>query len=165
MDEQTVSWLNCTIGPYNSVLFRSKRESFIFRVAMVTKGSRKNEKSILKKILESKVLHGPLWYNSKISTYPLFEAELYKKGIISPIDVLTNTGEIMLKRNMELSYNVSLNFLNYYRLKHCLTRYLKGISLDDNHFVRPFHFSPINMLSKSKIFPLTILRSGKLNSI
>ena len=89
--------------------------------------------SILKKIPESEVLHGPLWYNSKISTLPLFEAELYKKGIMSPIDVLTNIGKIMPKRNIELSYNVSLNFLSYYRLKHCLTRYLKGISLDDNH--------------------------------
>ena len=105
---------------------------------------------MLEKISESAVLYGPLWYNSKISTHPLFEVELYKKGILSPVDVLTNTGEIMSKRNIELSYNVSLNFLNYYRLKLCLTGYLKGISFDDDHFVRPFYLSPINMLYKSK---------------
>ena len=92
----------------------------------------------------------PIWYNPQISSEPIFYSHWYKAGIIIPLDLLNHDGKIKTLDEIKLNFNIKSNFLEYFRIKSCLSRYL---STCDVNMLLPRPFLPPMLkilLSKNK---------------
>ena len=56
------------------------------------------------------LLSCPIWYNSRISTEPLFYPHWYKAGILTPLDLLNSDGNLKTLEEIRLQYGVKSNF-------------------------------------------------------
>ena len=92
---------------------------------------------------------GPLWYNPVISDDPLFIPQLYSRGVLSPVDIVNQNGEIYSREYINTCFNVSINFLDYYRLQTCRKKYLHFCKFDSDLLKRPFYHSHARLLGQS----------------
>ena len=59
----------------------------------------------------------PLWYNPKLPKETIFLPHCYRAGIQLPVDLCNSKGEILTLSELNQTYAISLNFLDYYRLR------------------------------------------------
>ena len=68
----------------------------------------------------------PLWYNPKIQTDNVFFPNWYKARIICPADIIDNQGNLLSKKDIENFYKITVNFLDYHRIKTILGRTMRN---------------------------------------
>ena len=98
----------------------------------------------------SDILQSCIWYNSKIfkNTSVCFSNWL-KRGIYFVGDILSSDGKVMEKDEIELKYNFTINYLNYFRVRSKLKEFLKQYWQEGAaiiNFLRPSvptHLKPI----------------------
>ena len=80
----------------------------------------------------------PIWYNPLVSTYPLILPELYKKGINQVGDLLTDNGEKITKEDLLIKTGlITINLLNYLRLKGCIKSLLNNSTFQPRILHKP----------------------------
>ena len=92
------------------------------------------------------LLSCPIWYNSRISTKPLFYPHWYKAGILTLLDLLNNDGNLKTLEEIRLQYGVKSNFLEYMRIQRSLKGFLNNYDLSELDVARPFFPPYIKLL-------------------
>ena len=87
------------------------------------------------------LLSCPIWYNSRISTEPLFYPHWYKAGILTPLDLLNNDGNLKTLEELRLQCGVNSIFLEYLRIQRSLKGFLNNYDLSELDVARPFFAS------------------------
>ena len=89
----------------------------------------------------------PMWHNPKIS-----KAALYFpiwSGIISVADMFTENRELLSQKDLEQSYSIKTNYLEYHRVKSCMKVYLSKLKLDLTDQQKPVYPNQIKVLCNS----------------
>ena len=94
----------------------------------------------------SDFLKTSLWYNPKIGTEKIFYPSWFRRSITSPADIVDNNGTIFPKQEIENSYKLTINFLDYHRIKILVTQNVNKLRYQ--HFERPFIPTQLESLIK-----------------
>ena len=92
---------------------------------------------------------GPLWYNPFISDTTTIIPQLYSKGVISPIDLISANGELMTKESIALNFNIHIDFLSCYRMISSFKKYMSNHAATLENIQRPYYHNHIKLLCKS----------------
>ena len=65
----------------------------------------------------------PLWFNPSISRYELFLPNWGKSGVRFVSDVINQNGDLMSKTEIETTYNIKTNFLEYMRVHKSIKKF------------------------------------------
>ncbi len=63
-----------------------------------------------------KALSSPLWFNSHITTPPIFIREWYNKGIETIGDIMDDHGNLLTQETFQDKYGIITNFITYLRI-------------------------------------------------
>ena len=89
-----------------------------------------------KTLSPTEALSSPMWYNSGISTEPLFFSHWYNAGICVPLDIMQN-GSLMELADIQCHYNLKSNFLEYLRIQICLKQFFGKCDIHNFSIDRP----------------------------
>ena len=103
------------------------------------------------------ILDSCLWYNKQLSDSNLLFPDWVKQGIQVVGDLVNNYGEIYSAKEIEKSYNLKINILNYYTMRsalnHCIKLNKEGHLFTFARPHCPFHIKLMYTPQKgSKIF-------------
>ena len=107
-------------------------------------------KELLHLLPLNSTLHGSLWFTpiSNNTTVSIYIPKLYQKGILSPLDLICN-GKLMSQNEIQKSYNVKLNFLDYHRISILLNSYISRDMVVPSNLTKPYLHSNVKILMKS----------------
>ena len=72
----------------------------------------------------------PIWHNPQISKAALYFPTWFRSGKISIVDMFTANRELLSQKQLEQSYSIKTNYLEYHRVKSCMKVYLSKLKLD-----------------------------------
>ena len=101
------------------------------------------------------IIFSPLWFNKSLSEYDIFESEWYEHGIRYIGDLLSETGNILSREELQRMYNLrNINILDYYRIKLLVRSFMNKYAQVTNEncagVVRPFIPFHVKILFKSQ---------------
>ena len=91
----------------------------------------------------------PIWHNPKISKAALYFPRWFRSGIISVADMFTANRELLSQKDLEQSYSIKTNYLEYHRVKSCVKVYLFKLKLDLTDQQKPVYPNQIKILCNS----------------
>ena len=101
------------------------------------------------------IIFSPLWFNKSLSEYDIFESEWYEHGIRYIGDLLSETGNILSREELQRMYNLrNINILDYYRIKLLVRSFMNKYAQVTNEncarVVGPFIPFHVKILFKSQ---------------
>ena len=91
----------------------------------------------------------PIWQNTKISIAALYFPTWFRSGIILVADMFTANRELLSQKDLEQSYSIKTNYLEYHRVKSCMKVYLSKLKLDLTDQQKPVYPYQIKVLCNS----------------
>ena len=95
------------------------------------------------------VMSEQIWHNPKISKAALYFPRWFRSGIISVADMFTANRELLSQKDLEQSYSIKTNYLEYHRVKSCVKVYVSKLKLDLTDQQKPVYPNQIKILCNS----------------
>ena len=104
-----------------------------------------NKKQMITEVADG--LQNCIWYNSKISSKPLYFPDWYSHGIYFINDLIGPDGNVLTYNQLKAKYNFNLNILNYYTVRSKVTVFIRDNKVKHSGRIDtpiyPFHLKPI----------------------
>ena len=80
----------------------------------------------------------PLWYNKDISQENMYFANWAANGVLFPVDIIQEDGNLMTLTDIQTHFDLSINFLDYYRVRLNLEKFIKHTNIENFQIKKPF---------------------------
>ena len=80
----------------------------------------------------------PLWYNKDISQENMYFANWAANGVLFPADIIQEDGNLMTLTDIQTHFDLSINFLDYYRVRLNLEKFIKHTNIENFQIKKPF---------------------------
>ena len=80
----------------------------------------------------------PLWYNEDISQKNMYFANSAANGVLFPVDIIQEDGNLMTLTDIQTHFDLSINFLDYYRVRLNLEKFIKHTNIENFQIKKPF---------------------------
>ena len=110
----------------------------------------------------------PLWYNENISKETMYFANWAAKGILFPADIIQDDGKLMTLTDIQTHFDLSINFLDYHRVKLNLNKFIKCMSVEKfkiNKPCLPYYLKYVCGNVKSKTFYRMLTQNCENNAL
>ena len=91
----------------------------------------------------------PLWSNGKISKSDLSLPHWYKRGIITPADLIDSQGNFISQATLKSAFGINTNFLEYHRVTTCVKSFYKKLTNTALIHKKPIYPTQIKILQSS----------------
>ena len=119
-------WSKITASPLQNPFWKDIFSSWVIFLRTVTPMNDLDKLSV------------PLWYNKDISQENMYFANWAAKGVLFPVDIIQEDGNLMTLTDIQTYLDLSINFLDYYRVRLNLEKFMKHTNIENFQIKKPF---------------------------